>query len=218
MFLYVQIIKHNWLLSMENKTIDTELSTEEKIKEAARKVFTQKGYDATRTRDIAAEAGINLALLNYYFRSKERLFEIIMTEQFKQFFGAIAPALRDEATTLEQKMQTIASRYIDLLLENPDLPLFIVTEVRRRPQHYLPSIGDVGSVFESAFVRQLRERKPQTNPLHFLMNLMGMCVFPFVMRPVLESIQAIEKEQFEALMQERKQLIPAWITTLLEMP
>lgn len=218
MFLYVQIIKHNWLLSMENKTIDTELSTEEKIKEAARKVFTQKGYDATRTRDIAAEAGINLALLNYYFRSKERLFEIIMTEQFKQFFGAIAPALRDEATTLEQKMQTIASRYIDLLLENPDLPLFIVTEVRRRPQHYLPSIGDVGSVFESAFVRQLRERKPQINPLHFLMNLMGMCVFPFVMRPVLESIQAIEKEQFEVLMQERKQLIPAWITTLLEMP
>ncbi|SFC37907.1 DNA-binding transcriptional regulator, AcrR family [Flexibacter flexilis DSM 6793] len=201
---------------MDTQNTDIELSTEEKIKAAARKVFTQKGYDATRTRDIAAEAGINLALLNYYFRSKERLFEIIMTEQFQQFFGAISPALHDEATSLEDKMQIISSRYIDLLLANPDLPLFIVTEVRRRPQHYLPAIGDVRSVFESAFVRQLRERKPQANPLHFLMNLMGMCVFPFVMRPVLQTMQVVESHVFENLMQERKQLIPVWIKTLLE--
>ena len=54
------------------------LSTEEKIKAAARKVFMEKGYGASRTRDIAEEAGINLALLNYYFRSKEKLFNEII--------------------------------------------------------------------------------------------------------------------------------------------
>ncbi len=70
------------------KAVDS--STEEKIKEAARVVFMKKGFAATRTRDIAEEAGINLALLNYYFRSKEKLFELVMFEKFQKFFGIIA--------------------------------------------------------------------------------------------------------------------------------
>ena len=63
-----------------------DLSTEQKIKNAARKVFTEKGYAATRTRDIAEAAGINLALLNYYFRSKQKLFEEVfgVTAEFKR--------------------------------------------------------------------------------------------------------------------------------------
>ena len=60
-------------------------STEEKIKAAARKVFTRKGFAATRTRDISEEAGINLALLNYYFRSKEKLFDLVMMENMQHF-------------------------------------------------------------------------------------------------------------------------------------
>ncbi len=63
--------------------IEINASTEEKIKEAARRVFTQKGYAATRTRDIAEESGLNLALINYYFRSKEKLFDIIMLEHLQ---------------------------------------------------------------------------------------------------------------------------------------
>jgi len=73
---------------MKEKKID--LSTETKIKEAARVVFYKKGFSATRTRDIAEEAGINLALLNYYFRSKEKLFEIIMFETFSAFVQSMA--------------------------------------------------------------------------------------------------------------------------------
>lgn len=66
---------------MVRKLPGTDLSTEQKIIEAARKVFTRKGYSATRTRDIAEEAGLNLALLNYYFRSKQKLFELVMAEK-----------------------------------------------------------------------------------------------------------------------------------------
>jgi AcrR family transcriptional regulator len=98
-----------------------DLSTEEKIKEAAKKVFTQKGYFATRTRDIAEEAGLNLALLNYYFRSKEKLFEIVMLEKVQKFFGVLLPVLNNPATTLEEKIESIPDKYIDLILENPDL-------------------------------------------------------------------------------------------------
>src|SRR4051812_36042236 len=107
-----------------------DLSTEEKIQKAARKVFTQKGYAATRTRDIAEEAGINLALLIYYFRSKEKLFEIIMLEKMQKFFSVLLPIINNTATTLENKIDGIASNYIDLLTANEDLPLFILSEVR----------------------------------------------------------------------------------------
>src|SRR6478736_8171749 len=101
-------------------------STEEKIKVAARKVFLRKGFSATRTRDIAEEAGLNLALLNYYFRSKEKLFEIIMMEKLQQLFGIIIPLANDPSTSLDEKLKTIAGEYIDMLSANENLPLFIL--------------------------------------------------------------------------------------------
>src|SRR6187455_3388798 len=109
---------------------EADLSTEEKIKSAARLVFTRKGYAATRTRDIAEEAGINLALLNYYFRSKEKLFEIVMVEKMSKFFGVVAQVLEDKSMTVEEKTGTVVDNYIGLLSENPDLPIFILSEIR----------------------------------------------------------------------------------------
>src|ERR1700742_848899 len=90
-------------------------STEEKIKEAARKLFTQKGFAATRTRDIAEEAGINLALLNYYFRSKQKLFDLVMMENFRQFLQGMTVNFLDETLTMEQRVARIVSDYIDFL-------------------------------------------------------------------------------------------------------
>ena len=98
----------------KKKSVEVDLSTEEKIKEAAKKVFLKKGYAATRTRDIAEEAGINLALLNYYFRSKEKLFDLIMLEKLEKFFGTIAPVLNNVNTTLEQKITLFSNNYTDL--------------------------------------------------------------------------------------------------------
>src|SRR5688572_7850375 len=99
-------------------------TTEEKIKEAARKLFTQKGFAAVKTRDIAAEAGINVALLNYYFRSKENLFGIIMRENMIKFAAFATMLFNDENLSVDQKMEQIVSAYIDMLLAYPDLPLF----------------------------------------------------------------------------------------------
>src|SRR5215204_3162803 len=104
-------------------------STEEKIKEAARKVFTTKGYAAARTRDIAEEAGVNLALLNYYFRSKEKLFELIMLEALSGFMQNMGSVFNDENTTLEKKLMLIAEKVIDLFTLEPEMPLFIMSEL-----------------------------------------------------------------------------------------
>src|SRR5271165_3203609 len=92
-------------------------SAEQKIKAAAQKLFTQKGYAAVRTREIAAEAGINLALLNYYFRSKEKLFELVMLENMTTFAEGAADIIHNESTSLDQKIELLVGHYIDILIK-----------------------------------------------------------------------------------------------------
>jgi len=190
-------------------------STEEKIKEAARKVFTRKGYAATRTRDIADEAGINLALLNYYFRSKQKLFEQIMLEKVQQLFGLIAPVLNDPTTSLESKVEVFVALYIDMISEHPDLPLFVLSEIRNHPDHFTETFHVGQLLRHSSFVQQLKEKRPDIHPLHFLMNTMSMTLFPFIAMPVFKAIGAADENQFRAMMQERKSLIPMWIKAML---
>ena len=125
-------------MAKHKKTIDA--TTEEKIKATARLVFHKKGYAATRTRDIAEEAGINLALLNYYFRSKEKLFEIIMFETLFGFMQNMIMVLSDEKSSLEKKVKLFVSNYIDLIIKDPNIPIFMLSEIRNHPENYLLNI------------------------------------------------------------------------------
>lgn len=190
-------------------------STEEKIKEAARIVFMQKGYSATRTRDIAEEAGINLALLNYYFRSKEKLFELVMAEKVAKLFGVIAPIVYDEKTSLDEKVNLIVGAYIVMLSENPGLPLFVLSEIRNNPEHFGNRIQAGKLLTESVFVKQLIERKPDIHPLHFVINILSMCIFPFIAKPVLESAGVLTSDQLIAFTHERKTLIVQWFKAMI---
>src|SRR5215831_12055606 len=118
------------------KTKAADLSSEERIKMAAKKVFTRKGYAATRTRDIAQEAGMNLALLNYYYRSKEKLFHLVMEEKLQLLLGIISPIITDPESSLEEKIEKLTTQYLDMLLANPDLPLFVLSEIRQHPEGF----------------------------------------------------------------------------------
>ena len=200
----------------KKEKLKTDLSTEEKIKAAARKVFTQKGYSATRTRDIAEEAGLNLALLNYYFRSKEKLFELIMAEKMQQFFGVMVPVLNNAGTTLENKVTIIAENYIDLITENPELPIFILHEIKNSPDNFIKILGNPDFITKSVLMKQIRQKQPGLNPLHFLFTLLGMCVFPFIVRPVFQKMGAVDEKTFQKMMKERKTLIPAWLKAMLD--
>jgi AcrR family transcriptional regulator len=193
-----------------------DISTEEKIREAARKVFTQKGYSATRTRDIAQEAGLNLALLNYYFRSKQKLFEIVMVEKMQKFFSILLPILYDHSTSLETKVESISANYIDLIIANPDLPFFVLTEGRNNPEFIFKVAQRKDFLKNSVLIKQISEKNPALNPLHFLISLLGMCIFPFVMKPVLQKMTGMEEVAFKQMMEERKVLIPLWIKAMLK--
>jgi len=197
------------------KKAELDLSTEEKIKEAASIIFTKKGYGNARTRDIAEEAGINLALLNYYFRSKEKLFQIVMAERIEKLFGVLAPILNDASTTLDEKLEKITENYIDMLLEHPDLPIFVLSEIRNNPEQLANRVQAPKILKESAFVKQLMERRSDINPMHFIINLLGMNLFPFVAKPVFQPILGSE-DFYRQMMVQRKKLIPAWMKLMLD--
>jgi AcrR family transcriptional regulator len=192
------------------------LSTEEKFKEAARIVFTKKGYAATKTRDIAEQAGLNLALLNYYFRSKERLFEIIMIEKVQQLLAFMSPVLNNPDTSLHEKIDLIVPSYIDMLLKNPDLPMFVLSEIKSNPERFAKMIQTNGNVLQSSFIRQIAGKKKDVNPVQLFLNFLGMLVFPFIVQPVLQTIVPMSEEAYTQLLEQRKVLIPQWMKMMLE--
>lgn len=196
------------------KKIDT--STEEKIKEAARTVFYKKGFAATRTRDIAEEAGINLALLNYYFRSKAKLFEMIMIETMSGFFQNLMTVLNNEKTSIDEKVVEVVGKYIDLIIKEPEIPTFIISELRNNPNLLLQKIPLKEVIETSGFLKQHQEavkngKIKEPNPLHFLINILGLTVFPFIAKPLLLGSSTLNNKEFEKIMLERKTLIPVWI-------
>ncbi len=203
----------------EIKVPDT--TTEEKIKEAARVVFLKKGYAATRTRDIAEEAGINLALLNYYFRSKEKLFDIIMLETVTGFMQSMTIILNDEKTTLEKKVELIASNYIDFVLREPNIPIFILSEMRNNADGMLEKLPILQPIMKSTFFIQHQDyvakgKIVEPNPFHFLINLLALTVFPFIASPLLKLVGGASDAQFTKMMQERKKLIPVWVKAMMK--
>jgi len=207
------------LVKNVKKVPDT--NSETKIKAAARVVFYKKGYVGTRTRDIAKEANMNLALLNYYFKSKEKLFELIVFETLTSFYQTIGTVFNDVTTTIEKKIQLVTEKYIDLIIAEPEIPLFVMSEIRRNGPAILEKLPAVNAIMQSVFIKQYKEaakngKITEPNPMHFLMNMMGLIVYPFINGPVMKKVGKLNDRQFDKLMQERKKLIPIWVNAMLK--
>ena len=194
-------------------------TTELKIKEAARKLFMQKGFAATKTRDIAEEAGLNLALLNYYYRSKEMLFNIIIMESIGEFFSRMALVVNDEATSLEEKFKKMTSEYLEMIKQNPDLPLFVINEVRNPDSAFFDKVNNELTPLSSFMKQQIKTniaegKMDNTHQLHVMANCIGLILFPFLSAPILKRFANVSDEEFNSLMLERKELIPLWMTRM----
>ncbi|HEX5654326.1 MAG TPA: TetR/AcrR family transcriptional regulator [Chitinophagaceae bacterium] len=191
-------------------------STEEKILQAAKKVFVLKGMAGARMQDIADEAGINKALLHYYFRNKEKLFEVIFMEAAQKLFPRINQVFNSEQPLFE-KIESFCSEYIDVVMENPYLPLFVINEINQDPDYFLSKVWSGKSKPDPRkFLEQIeKEVKKGTikrvSPLHLLMNLISMTIFPFVAKPMFERNLGLDELQFRAAMEQRKKEIPKFI-------
>jgi AcrR family transcriptional regulator len=195
-------------------------SAEERIKQAARKLFTEKGFEAVKTRDIAAEAGINLALLNYYFRSKQKLFDIIMIENFEQFIQQLIPVLGDERLSLDERLAQVVGRYIDMLEKHPDLPFFILSQMRRDSSKLLfvrEKMWEVREKFISQLGLGMKDGKAaQLQVVQFMINFMGLIIFPSIARPMLMKVNDLDDKAFNRLMEDRKEMIPVWLKAIMK--
>lgn len=204
----------------KTKKKELDLSTEEKIKKAALKLFTKKGFAATRTRDISEEAGINLALLNYYYGSKDKLFGLVMTEILQNFFKGMTMIFNDQETSLEEKVNIFIANYSTLLKQQPDLPLFIFHELRLDPQRLATKIG-VNILLKSYFFKQLnlemdRKKIARIHPLHYVINMIALCVFPYIAAPILKHISGMDGKAFGELLEERQALVPKWMKAIMQ--
>ncbi|MFY8003785.1 MAG: TetR/AcrR family transcriptional regulator, partial [Chitinophagaceae bacterium] len=192
-----------------------ELSTEQKILNAAKKVFVTQGMAAARMQDIADEAGINKALLHYYFRNKEQLFAQIFAEARVELIPKINEILRSDLPLFDKIRQFVA-RYIDIIKANPYLPLFVLNEMNRNPLTFSQTIFQNETPQLDILLTQLEvamdngEIKP-TNPMHLIINMMGLCIFPFVGKPMIQMMMQLNDEQFLNLMEQRKTIVADFI-------
>lgn len=191
------------------------LTTEEKILEAAKKIFLTKGLDGARMQDIADEAGINKAMLHYYFRSKDKLFEQIFTEVAGHFLPKIIAILASEKTVFK-KIETFCSEYINQVIQTPYVPIFILNEINKQPEAFLKKVmGDRKPPVE-AFIEQLEKEAKQgiikkVDPLELLLNVIALCAFPFAARPIIQLISGKGINEFNEMMEKRKKEVAKMI-------
>jgi AcrR family transcriptional regulator len=189
---------------------------EERILAAARKVFTTKGMAGARMQDIADEAGINKALVHYYFRDKDKLFETIFLEEAQRFFPKINTIFSSDAPLFD-KIENFVNEYIDEMLENPYLPWFVLNEINRDPDQFMYKIwGENNLPKPGKFLEQIEKEIKEgaikrINPVHLLMNLLSMTIFPFVAKPMITRNLHLSELQFRKTMEERKKEIPKFI-------
>ncbi|HET9056853.1 MAG TPA: TetR/AcrR family transcriptional regulator [Chitinophagaceae bacterium] len=189
---------------------------EERILAAARKVFTTRGMAGARMQDIADEAGINKALLHYYFRDKEKLFEVVFLEEAQKFFPKINAIFNSEAPLFE-KIENFVNEYIDEMQKNPYLPWFVLNEVNRDPDQFMYKIwGRENLPKPGKFLEQIEKEIKKgvikkIHPMHLFMNLLGMTIFPFVARPMMIRNMKMNDKQFKRIMEERRKEIPKFI-------
>lgn len=190
--------------------------TNEKILEAARRVFIAKGLHGARMQEIADEAGINKALLHYHFINKEKLFEKIFLEAAGQLIPKLNMILSSDEE-LFTKVELFCDEYISTILENPYLPLFVLTELNRDPVTFFKKVMGKGNRPDpEKFLLQLEEaiRKGtirKISPIHLLINMVSMCIFPFVGKPMFQMILDLDEWQYKQMIEQRRKEIPKFI-------
>jgi len=167
------------------------IDTETKILEAAKRVFIKKGMMGARMQEIADEAGINKALLHYYFRSKENLYEAVLKNTLLGFVMQIGSYLADKKT-FKDKLETFIEGYMNVLFQNPFLPAFIIYEVNTNPELIIKMMSAGKNAllyFEREIQTEIVEgRIKPVDVSHLIVNILSLCIFPVAAKPILERV------------------------------
>jgi TetR/AcrR family transcriptional regulator len=201
--------------------------TESRILDAANGVFMRRGTAGARMTEIAREAGVNHALVHYYFRSKQRLAEAVFRRAIGQFFPVMIGVLTSEAS-LEEKVRKVAAAQIDMLLKNRELPGYLLAELNHYPERAEQLLESMAGTTPASLRvrlfctlgRQLEDaaRDGVIRPIRtqeFVLNLVSMIVYPFAARPLVMAILGLDDATFIAMMEQRKAEIPSFYLAAL---
>ncbi|MDC1106803.1 TetR/AcrR family transcriptional regulator [Prolixibacteraceae bacterium] len=169
-------------------------NVESKIIEVARTVFIEEGYSGARMQRIADVAEINKALLHYYFRSKEKLYDEVVKDLMGQIASKIISILESEDTNA-LKIETVVRMYTEMIEKHPKLPLFIMNEIHDNPERLTQALDQLSEKIQK--VRNLLSTEVDGGTfdgLHMFVNLIGMSVFPFLAKPLLSHLFFDENE------------------------
>lgn len=191
-----------------------DISIEQKILEAAEELFLDKGYTRTSTTEIAKKAGCTHAMVHYYFRTKERLFEKIFENKINLFAVVFnGPDLPGE--TFEDKLRRRIGAHFDILVENPKLPILILTDMTNSAERISLAREAMGYFPEMLFNNLGREleveiQKGTVRPISardLVMNILSLNIFTFVSLPLFSMIINLPDEQKSQFLDHRKQEI-----------
>lgn len=190
--------------------------TEEKIFESATEIFIEKGMDGARMKDIADHAGINKALLHYYYRTKDHLFNAVFEKMAGLMFKKFAPVF-DEKLSFDDKIKFFFREHITFLQQNPRLPAFILYELSRHPERIKKLIQnlDVEKLWETLEKQHEKDLKKynitKENIPQFMTSVAAMSVFPFLAKPIISGVMEKIGYNFDEYLEQRKKYAPEFI-------
>ena len=186
-------------------------SKEQQILEAAEQEFLKKGYDGARTTSIAKAAGVTHAMLHYYFRTKEQLFERIIDKKMEEIIPLMTHLFGNSNLPLVYRIEEAVSGHFDFVMSNPDLPMFLINEVLphkercnffySKVEKYLNLIDNLQKEVNEAATKKEIE---QFNVLLLFQSILSLNVFPAIMTNIVENMAGDNKQAVELFMAQRK--------------
>jgi len=199
---------------------EQEQNTEQKILDAAKDVFQQKGMTGARMQEIADKAGINKALLHYYYRTKEKLFEKVFEIAFSLFIPKVKDVMGSDKPVFE-KIEFFVDNYLELLRKHPYIPGFVISELNRNPDIFVKLFEKNVQFQRDQMLAKLEEQiqkevdeeilKPIT-ARNLMTNVVSLCIFPIVARPILQGILfENDKKEYDAFLKQRKEFVKEYL-------
>ncbi len=200
----------------ENKDVET------RILKAAEQVFVRKGFDAATMGDIANEAGIGRTSLNYYFRTKEMLFEAILGDLMEKILPNIAQIV-DEETLYQDKIKKIIRLYLQIIRKNQLIPFFVINEFQRNPEHLLQFVlKDPVRVIPLVQLKQFVVDEMEKGTIRkipiidLVSTFVSLIIFPFfIKKPLTELFLDGKEAGFEEFIDRRTEFIYGIVEQLL---
>lgn len=192
--------------------MNTEQTTEESIITVAEQLFLEKGFKQTSTTEIAKAVGCNQALIHYYFRTKENLFNVIFEHKFRQLFKGIFEIKNFSNISFEDKIRLIMEKHFDILNKNPKIPSLILNELSRQPEQLNILKEKLHALPEQLFAdlnKELQEeiRQGKIRPINLfdlIASMISLNAAMFVMMPVLENIFQWDETKKKNMIQHRR--------------